>query len=108
MWDNSKSERFQQLRSKQRHGSLEEAEQSELTQMIVELETEEERLLQPAIERINSDNLRIEAQNQALKDLVQREERLVARLENFLADIQAEKQAISRELTHILNAGAPQ
>lgn len=103
MRNKQQSERFRMLRDREQRNTLTEAERRELTLLVKERDEAEIASLSPAIERMQNERLRINAQNRALKALARRRERLVKRLERFLADTQAERQAIETELTHVLN-----
>lgn len=100
MWKQQKRERFQQLR--QREGMLTEQEQTELALLVQELEAAEAAYLAPATERIGQERACIETQNRNLEALTRRKEALTQRLREFLADAQAERRAIDRELAAVL------
>ncbi|HLK59642.1 MAG TPA: hypothetical protein VKU00_23985 [Chthonomonadaceae bacterium] len=64
----------------------------------------EQAALQASIERMRTERLELEAQNQALQVLIEREERLAAHLREVLAESRAERQAIEAEKSRILSA----
>ncbi len=102
MWEEQKRQRFRQLRERQLAGVLGESEQAELTLLIEELQAAEARYLTPATQRLRDERKIIEAQNHALDGLMRRKERLAQRLEDFLAEAQAERRAIEGELAAVL------
>jgi len=102
MWDDQKRERFQHLRERESAGVLGDAERTELTLLIDELEAAEARYLRPATQRLRDEREIVETQNRALEVLVRRKERLAQRLEDFLAEAQAERRAIEGELAAVL------
>ena len=106
MLDEQQRERFERLSERKQNGTLTPAEQVELQRMIQEVEDAEAAYLSPAIERTRSERLRVEEQNRALKQLVRRQERFARRLERFLADSQAERQALQAELARIFGSPA--
>jgi hypothetical protein len=106
MFTEQQRKRFAALREREQISTLTEAEQAELEQLIRQVETVEAAYLRPAVERTRQERLQKEAQNVALKTLIRRQERLVRRLERFLALSRAEHEAINTELAHILGVGA--
>jgi hypothetical protein len=106
MWDQEKRSRFQELRQRQEEDdALTEADRSELAQMIQELEAAEASYLEPAAERLRRERENVAAQNRRLESLATRKEALTARLQSFLAEAQAERRAIVRELAEVMGAG---
>jgi hypothetical protein len=67
-----------------------------------EIEAAEAIYLTPATESIRREREAIEAQNRTLEVLGRRKVALALRLSNFLAEAQAERQAIESELTAVL------
>lgn len=104
MWDDQKRQRFQHLRERESAGVLGEGERAELTRLIGELQAAEARYLKPATKRLRDEREIVETQNRALEALVRRKERLAQRLEDFLAEAQAERRAIEGELAAMLVA----
>jgi hypothetical protein len=100
MWDEQKNSRFQELRQPQR--VLTAAEQAELALLIHECEAAEAIYLAPATERLRQERSSVETQNRALEQLAQREEALVRRLRDVLAEAQAERRPIAGELAAVL------
>ena len=103
MWNDQKRERLQRLRQCELIGTLTEAETSELSLLILELDGAETAELRPATERLRSERQVAEARNLVLQDLFQRRQVLAARMRTVLAETQAERQAIDRELTSVLS-----
>jgi hypothetical protein len=102
MWNEQKRQRFQYLRDRQSAGVLEDTERAELTLLMDELQAAEARYLRPATQRLQDEREIVEAQNRALEVLLRRKERLAQRLEDFLAEAQAERRAIEGELAAVL------
>lgn len=102
MWEEQQRSRFQHLRQRQRQGVLTEAEQDELAHLVQELEGAEATYLTPAVQRLRQEREALETQNRTLEALALRKEALVLRLRDFLAEAQAERQAIDRELAAVL------
>jgi hypothetical protein len=104
MWDEQKRSRFRELRARQREGILSEAEQAELDVIGRDLEAIEAVLLTPATERIRQERVGLETQNRILEGLALRNEALVRRLRDFLAEAQAERHSIERQLAEVVDA----
>lgn len=105
MWEEQKHRRFQELRQRQQGGRLSEAEQAELALLVQELEAVEAAYLNPATQRLRQERRTLEEKNRSLETLVRRKETLARRLCDFLAEAQAERKAIERELTAVLSSG---
>jgi hypothetical protein len=104
MWDNQKRTRFEELREPGRQ--LNAVEQTELAALVKELEDVEAAYLKPATERLRRENDCAQKRNLELAALLKRKEALVERLENVLAEAEAEERAIATELAAI-GAGSP-
>jgi hypothetical protein len=102
MWDEQKRERFRQLHQRQDAGILTEAEATELTCLVADLEAAEATYLAPATQRLRRERETVETQNSALETLAHRKEALVRRLHVFLAEAQAERRQIDDELAAVL------
>jgi len=100
MWDNQKRTRFEELRKPGRQ--LNAAEQTELAAMVKELEAEEAAYLKPATERLRRENDCNQKRQLELAELVKRKQALVERLENVLAEAQAEERALETELATVV------
>lgn len=100
MWDAQKRERFQLLR--EREQQLNDAEQTELASLVLELEAAEAAYLQPATVRLRQENELVEKQNRELENLIARKKDLSQRLTRFLADARAEQRSIENELAAVL------
>jgi hypothetical protein len=109
MLDPEKRERFRELREREQAGALADTDQAELHRLIEEIENAEAIYLNPATEKLRQEREAMDAQNQALQDLIQRKEALVERLQTFLAQVEAERKAINDEVARILSgrAGTP-
>lgn len=95
--------RFEELRKKQLQGLLTEVEQAELERLVQGIEAAEAAYLAPATGRLRQERIAIERQNRSLEDLVRRKESLAARLRDFLAEAQAERRVIDRELAAVMS-----
>ena len=102
MWEEHKRRRFQELRQRDIEGELTEAERTELSGLIEEVEALEADTLRPAVERLRQEREDLEIQNRSLENLVHRKEDLVIRLRRFLGEAEAERRAIERELNAVL------
>ncbi len=107
MWDEGKRAWFQALRQREDEGTLTESERAELVALIQEIESSEEAYLRPATERLRAERLQTETQNAALRNLVQRQEKLVQRLREVLAEADAERHAIAEEVARVLSGSSP-
>jgi len=99
MWDNQKRTRFEELREPGRQSNIE--EQTELAALVKELEDEEAAYLKPATERLRRENDCAQKRNLELAELFKRKEALVERLENVLAEAQAEERDIATKLAAV-------
>ena len=102
MWNEEQKQRFQALRTRELRNELAGEEQAELDQMIQELDEQESAYLRPTTERLERRNLQLADQNEALKTLLKREERLKRYLQKVLSKVDSERQAIAAELASIL------
>jgi len=80
-------ERFQALRSRELREPLTETEQQELDTLIRVIEEEEAVYLRPANERIREETRHIEEQNAAIRNLIEREQRLTLHLQAKIKSI---------------------
>ena len=101
--NDQKRERLQCLRQRDLNGTLTDSEKSELSLLIQELDCAETAVLRHATERLQNERQVVEARNRVLQDLVGRRQVLAARMRTVLAETQAERQAIDRELTSVLS-----
>src|SRR5437870_3611469 len=106
MQDAAKRAKFESLRQREEEGTLTEAEQAELAQMIEEVERAEAAYLRPATERLRADRAEVTRQSGALQGVLQRKEALVRRLEQTLAEARAERDALEEEVNRILSGTA--
>jgi hypothetical protein len=103
-WTQEKRARVRVLRSMEAAGTLSDNERDELQCLLAEMEADEAAYLAPATERLRSERLQIEAQNDALVVLADRRAALAERLERVLADARDEQDAIRKEVDRILQA----
>jgi hypothetical protein len=102
MWDEQQRSRFEQLRQAQQERALTDAEQTELTSMVCDIEALEAAYLQPSTDRIRQERLNLAARNRRLEIVAGRQEALALRLRNFLAETAAERRAIKCELAEVV------
>jgi hypothetical protein len=105
MWDLKQRSRFQQLRQREQEGALSESERAELALLVAELEAAESAYLAVAVRQMRQERNAIDDKNRSLEALVQRKESLVRRLGTFLAEANAERDAIAIELSEVLGTG---
>jgi hypothetical protein len=103
MREQEKRRRFQLLRRREQEGTITGAEREELGELVHDIEAAEAVLLQPVTERLGEERRAVEAQNSALQALVDRRERLAARLDQVLQEARSERRAIEQELAQILS-----
>lgn len=98
--------RFRALQARADAGSLTNDEQTEYEGIIRQIEADEAVYLRPATERLRQECVEAEARNDALRQLVHRQERLARRLQRVLEKSRAEQSAIKTELTGIMSGSA--
>jgi chromosome segregation ATPase len=106
MLTDEKKRRFQCLRQHELDRTLTKAEQSELLNLVAEIENAEAVSLAPATARLRDERKQLDAQNRALAVLVQRKAALVNRLRATINELETEQRAINEELAHILGENA--
>lgn len=94
--------RLSELQEREENSILNLSEQEELDSLIHIVETKEKEYLQPASERLQQDDIQIRTQNDELKILARRQERLARHLERVLALAQTESSAIRSRLVEIM------
>lgn len=84
MWNEEKSRRLDELRLEDARRALTEAERAELEGLFGELDAEEARALQPALDRLAreagelyAEKARVEAQARELERIIEQQERLL-------------------------------
>jgi hypothetical protein len=104
MWDDAKYKRFSQLRDREWKGALTAEEKAELAAMTQELYDMEAAYLQPATERLEQETAQLRAElervarhNQRLDALIRRKESLLAKVNAFIAEAEAEQEELQRE-----------
>lgn len=109
MWETSKSQRFQDLRSRELEGELSAAEQDELSHLHQELVEAEAALLAPALSRLvdergalEAEAERLEDQKQALSRLLQEKEAYLARARAMVAELEAERSDLLARYSRIV------
>ena len=95
------SERFSCLLEKKDEDSITADELVELDRLYHVFEDDEMERLAPALERMRSDRLKIDNDNLVLQKIIQRRERLVAKLEAVLRQSQAERTSTNKKLAHM-------
>jgi ABC-type phosphate transport system auxiliary subunit len=91
--------RFQELQEKQaRDGSLLVSEIAELTSLEQQIDAGERQYLGTANERLRLESERLQGGNDVLRQIIARQEALKTRLQGVLAEVEAERSAIRREL----------
>jgi hypothetical protein len=103
MGSKQQQSRFQWLRQREEAGELTQSEQTELMQLLEEMDRAEAAPLQASAAWEEADCQRLEAQNAELETLVRRQEALVRKLERFFAAAEAERHAIEVEKSRILS-----
>ena len=94
--------RFSELQQREEDSTLDSPEQEEMESLIGIIEAREKDYLQPATERLQQEHLKLQAENDELKILSRRQERLVRHLERVLTAAQTESTAIQSRLSEIL------
>ncbi len=102
----SQRKRFQALQQNEDDGTLSSTEQTELAEFVQQIEADEAAYLGPATVRIRQQRLRLEEQNEALRTLIRRKERLARRIERVLTLSASERRKINAQQTAILNASS--
>jgi hypothetical protein len=108
MWNDDKSQRFDRLRRDEALRPLNEVEQAELEALSAELDAEEARALQPAIERLGreADELRarkaqLDAQARGLEGVVAQQERLLAEARAYAERLRLRRTALTDEFRRL-------
>jgi hypothetical protein len=84
MWDEAKRQRFRDLRRRELEGALSEAQQRELACLTQELDDLEAAYLAPAIERLQQENTRLQAEAERLTEQRQHLPELLGQKEAYL------------------------
>ena len=98
--------RFRALQARADAGSLTSDEQTEYQGFIQQIESDEAVYLRPATERLRQECIEAESRNEALRQLLRRQERLARRLQRILEKSQVEQNAIQTELSGIMSGSA--
>jgi hypothetical protein len=106
MWNKTKHQRFSILRERERQGVLTTEEQTELHGLYRHLEEVEASSLLPGIERRRHETEKLQAINEALRDVIRRKEEHLARMRATLAQFHTEREALNAELEQILAQAA--
>ena len=108
-WNEDKSRRFQTLRAAEAHGALTNAERSELTRLLDELDADEADDLHPAMERarvrtseLATEKIRLEAQADALARIVAEHENLLADATAYLQKLRAKSAALAEDYQRLM------
>jgi hypothetical protein len=109
MWDETRRQRYNQLRKREREGTLTAEEQTELAAMMQELCNLEAIYLQPATEHLQQETAhwRTELEhvvecNRQLEALIHRKEALLARIHAFIAEVTTEQEALQQAYRTIM------
>jgi ABC-type phosphate transport system auxiliary subunit len=106
MWDDTTRQRFHMLRERERQSALTTEEQEELYGLYGDLEEMEASALRPAIERKRHETEKLQAINEALRDVIRRKEAHLARMSATFAQLRAEREALNAELERLLAQAA--
>jgi hypothetical protein len=106
MLTNDQRSRFRELQARSDSGAITDSEQEELDSFIHAIELDEAAYLRPATERIKAERAEVEDQNEVLRALLRRQERLAHRLERILEKSRTEQDAIKTKLSGILRTTA--
>lgn len=87
VWDETKRQRFQELRGRELEGTLSEAGQSELAHLVQELEDMEAALFRPAIQRMRQENALLQAEAERLTERRQQLAELLGEKKAYLARV---------------------
>jgi len=108
MWDDIKQQQLNHLRQRELEGTLTTEECLVLESLLRELEQEEWERLQPALERLQTEQLplrkalgQVRPQNAVLTVLVQRHENLLARARAHLVELLGEHEVLKAEYERI-------
>jgi predicted nucleic acid-binding Zn-ribbon protein len=103
MWDHAKRQRYNLLRQREWEGGLTAEEQTELAAMIQEICDLEATYLQPATEQLQQESAQLRAElehmlerKHRLEGLIRRKEALLARVNAFVTEVEAEQEALQR------------
>jgi hypothetical protein len=103
MWDETKRQRYNQLRDREWEGTLTAEETTELAAMMQEICDMEATYLQPATERLQQDTARwrtelehVVERNGQLEALIRRKEALLARINAFIAEVTTEQEVLQQ------------
>ena len=109
MWNEAQYQRFQQLRDREWCGELTAEEKHELAAMMQELCDMEATYLQPATDRLQHETAQLQAEleqvlerNQQFNVLIHRKETLLARVQVFVAEAEAEHEALQQAYRAIM------
>jgi hypothetical protein len=109
MWDETKRQRYNQLRDREWEGTLTAEEKTELATMMQEICNMEATYLQPATERVQQDTAhrRTELEhvvecNGQLEGLIHRKEALLARVNAFIAEVTTEQEVLQQAYRPIM------
>jgi SMC interacting uncharacterized protein involved in chromosome segregation len=108
MWSEEKSRRFDELRLEEARRALTEVEQAELEGLFEELNAEETRALQPALDRLareadelRAEKARVEAQARELERIVEQQEKLLAEARAYAGRVRLRRAALAEEFRRL-------
>ena len=109
MWDETKRQRYNQLRTREWEGTLTAEEKTELATMMQEICDLEATYLQPATERLQQDTAhrrteleQVVERNGQLEVLIHRKEALLARINAFIAEVTTEQEVLQQSYRTIM------
>jgi hypothetical protein len=109
MWDETKRQRYNQLRGHEWEGTLTAEEKAELAAMMQEICDMEATYLQPATERLQQDTAqqRIELEqvverNGQLEGLIHRKDTLLSRINTFIVEVTTEQAVLQQTYRTIM------
>lgn len=113
MWNDQKSQRLDALRREEARRALTDAERTELAALFAELDAEEARALQPALDRMaeEANDLRartaqVEAEAMELERIVAQQEKLLAEARAYAERLRQRRSALTDEFHRVRSGGA--
>jgi hypothetical protein len=108
MWNEEKRHRLDELRLEEARRTLTEAEQTELGELFGELDAEEARALQPALDRLaretdelRAEKARVEARARELERVVEQQEKLLAEARAYAGRVRLRRAALADEFRRL-------
>jgi hypothetical protein len=108
MWDEEKKHRLEELRLEEARRALTETEETELAALFGELDADEARALQPALDRLTretdklrAEKARVEARARALERVVEQQEKLLAEARAYAGRVRLRRAALADEFRRL-------